>query len=166
MSPPQETPTRIAFVCLGNICRSPIAEVVARSLVEKAGLAGRVTVESYGTAGYHAGEPADRQAAAALARRGLDAGAHRARQLTAPDLGRLDLVLCADSTNLADVRRLAGARFDPERMRLLRSYDPEAPKGAPVPDPWGLDDDTFDRVVEMIEGACRGLVDSISRRTD
>ena len=159
-------PLRIAFVCLGNICRSPIAEVVARSLIDKAGLSGRVTVESYGTAGYHAGEPADRQAAAALARRGWSADGHRARQLTPAALAGLDLVLCADTANLAEVRRMAGAGSDPARIRLLRSFDPGAPPGAAVPDPWGLDDDAFDRVVDMVEVACRGLVDSLPASTD
>ena len=162
---PSPAPLRVAFVCLGNICRSPIAEVVARALVEQAGLAGRVTVESYGTAGYHAGEPADRQAAAALARRGWSADGHRARQLTPAALAGLDLVLCADRANLAEVRRMAGSTFDPERVRLLRDFDPAAGPDAAVPDPWGLGDDDFDRVVQMVEEACRGLVAGLSAGT-
>lgn len=155
---------RVAFVCLGNICRSPMAEAVARSLVAEAGLADRVAVESFGTAGYHAGEPADRQAAAALARRGWSADGHRARRLNAEALAGFDLVLCADEDNLAAVRRLAGPGADPARIRLLRTYDPALAAAAAVPDPWGLGDREFDRVLAMIEDACRGLVAELAAR--
>lgn len=170
-------PVRVAFVCLGNICRSPMAEAVARAMVDRAGLAGRVTVESFGTAGYHTGEPAHRQARAALARRGWPPDGHRARQITAGDLAALDLVLCADRSNLADVRRLAGPGADVTGIRLMRSFDPDVaggvegvegsegvggPAAAEVPDPWGHPDGEFDRVLEMIERACRGLVDALA----
>jgi protein-tyrosine phosphatase len=148
---------RIAMVCLGNICRSPMAASVAASLVSEAGLDAAVTVESYGTAGYHGGEPADRRADAALRRRGWPAGGHRARQLTAGDLRQLDLVLCADRDNLRAVRRLAPEQAD--KVRLLRSFDPQAAPGDDeVPDPWGGDDAAFDEALTVIEVACRGLV--------
>jgi len=149
---------RIAFVCLGNICRSPMAEAVARALIEQASLSGRVSVESFGTASYHVGEAADPAAEAALTRRGWPAGGHKARQITPADIERLDLVLCADRANLADVMALAGPAADPARIRLLRSYDPTAGADAAVPDPWGQDGAGFDRSLEMIERACRGLV--------
>ncbi len=145
------------MVCLGNICRSPMAASVAASLVSEAGLDAAVTVESYGTAGYHGGEPADRRADAALRRRGWPAGGHRARQLTAGDLRQLDLVLCADRDNLRAVRRLAPEQAD--KVRLLRSFDPQAAPGDDeVPDPWGGDDAAFDEALTVIEVACRGLV--------
>ena len=145
------------MVCLGNICRSPMAASVAASLVSEAGLDPAVTVESYGTAGYHGGEPADRRADAALRRRGWPAGGHRARQLTAGDLRQLDLVLCADRDNLRAVRRLAPEQAD--KVRLLRSFDPQAAPGDDeVPDPWGGDDAAFDEALTVIEVACRGLV--------
>jgi protein-tyrosine phosphatase len=159
-------PTRIAFVCLGNICRSPMAEAVARALLEQAGLGSEVSVESFGTAGYHVGEPADPSAEAALARRGWPAGGHKARRITRADIEQLDLILCADRANLSDVTALAGPAADPSRIRLLRSYDPAAGPDAAVPDPWGLDADGFDRSLEMIERACRGLVEQLAARAD
>lgn len=154
--------TRIAFVCLGNICRSPMAESVARAMLEQAGLASEVTVESFGTAGYHVGETADPSADAALARRGWPPGGHKARQLTAADVERLDLVLCADRANLRDVRLLTGPSVPEGRIRLLREFDPSGGPGAAVPDPWGRDDRAFDTTLELIERACRGLVDELA----
>jgi protein-tyrosine phosphatase len=153
---------RIAMVCLGNICRSPMAESVTRALLAEAGLSERVSVESFGTAGYHVGEGADRQADAALARCGWPNGTHRARQLSGADLTRFDMVLCADQANVAAVRRLPGGGA--AQVRLLRSFDPEADGQAEIPDPWGLDDADFDRVLEVIERSCRGLVAELASR--
>ena len=151
------------MVCLGNICRSPMAESVAGALIAEAGLSDQFSVESFGTAGYHIGQPADPQADAALSRGGWPHGRHRARQLSPIDLDRLDLVLCADQANVAGVRRLAGSPdTGGPRVRLLRSYDPEGCPAAEVPDPWGLDDRDFDRVLGMIERACRGLVAALA----
>lgn len=156
------TVRRVLMVCLGNICRSPMAAAVATALLDDVGLAGAVEVESYGTSGYHRGERADPGAEAALRRRGLTAAGHRARQLTVADLTRADLVLCADRANLAAVRRLLGDRVGPE-VRLLRSFDPSAGPDAEVPDPYGGDDAEFDRTLDSIEAACRGLVDELVR---
>ncbi|MGO8876616.1 MAG: low molecular weight protein-tyrosine-phosphatase [Acidimicrobiales bacterium] len=150
---------RIAMVCLGNICRSPMAAAVATAMVEEAGLSGSITVESFGTAGYHVGEAMNPSAAAALRRRGWPSRCHRARQLGRDDLATIDLVLCADRGNLADVRRLAGPGADAGKITLLRSYEAEgSPGDDEVPDPWGGDDAEFDATLELIEGACRGLV--------
>ncbi len=143
-----------------------MAEYVARALLDQAGLAGAVLVESFGTAGYHVGEAADPSADAALTRRGWPCGGHRARRITPADIARLDLILCADPANLADVTALAGAGADADRIRLLRSFDRSAGPDAAVPDPWGLDDAGFDRSLEMIERACRGLVDELAGRAD
>jgi protein-tyrosine phosphatase len=155
---------RIAMVCLGNICRSPMAAAVAGAMVEQAGLSHEVEVESFGTGGYHAGEGADPKAVAALRRRGWPAEGHRARRLDAADVERADLLLCADRHNLADVRRLAGAGAGAGKVRLLRSYDPTTTEGEQdVPDPWGGRDVDFDRTLELIERACRGLVDELAR---
>lgn len=144
---------RIAMVCLGNICRSPMAAAVARSMIDAAGLADQVTVESFGTAGYHAGECADPQAEASLRRRGWTATDHRGRQLTAGDIAGADLVLCADRSNLANARRLAGTT-DAGKVRLLADYGP----GGEIPDPWGGSDAAFDQTLDIIEQSCRGLV--------
>ena len=147
------------MVCLGNICRSPMAEAVARAMVQEAGLADRVVVESFGTAGYHVGQGADPAALAALGRRGWAADRHVARRIGPLDVAAADLILCADRTNVVAVRRLARVQADDPKIRLLRSFDPDAVFGdEEVPDPWGGDDRAFDRALELIERACRGLV--------
>ncbi len=147
------------MVCLGNICRSPMAEAVSRALVDQAGLGHRVTVESFGTAGYHIGESADPQAAAALRRRGWSADGHRARQIDSDNIAVTDLVLCADRPVLAAVRHLAGTEEHRSKVVLLRSFDPfGTPSDEEVPDPWGHAAAAFDRSLHLIERACRGLV--------
>ena len=153
------------MVCLGNICRSPMAAAVADAMVRQAGLSDSVTVESFGTAGYHVGEAADRQAAAALARNGWPATGHRARQIGPEEVEAADLILCADRSNREAVARLAPAGTDPAKIQMLRAYDPEAEADAEVPDPWGQDDTGFDLALAMIERACRGLVAELAART-
>jgi protein-tyrosine phosphatase len=154
---------RVAMVCLGNICRSPMAAAVATAMVDEAGLGGEVIVESFGTAGYHEGERANPGADAALRRGGWPAGAHRARRLRPADLVAADLVLCADRTNLADVRRLAGSGVGTAKVRLIRYYDPEASPGDDeIPDPWGGGDTDFDQALALVERSCRGLVSELA----
>ena len=109
------TPYRIAFVCLGNICRSPMADVILSSLVEEAGLGDRVEVTSCGTGDWHLGHEMDKRAAAELVARGYDASAHRAQQWQAAWLDR-DLVLAMDEKNLADITEGRGAD---DRVRLV-----------------------------------------------
>jgi len=152
---------RIAIVCLGNICRSPMGEVVLRTLVERRGVAD-VSVESYGTASYHEGSGADRRSEQALVRAGWPSGNHCARGLRAADLDRLDLVLCADRANLADVQRLARRAGSAVKVELLRDYDPLAgPGDDEVPDPWSGDARDFDLALEMIERSCAGVIDRL-----
>jgi protein-tyrosine phosphatase len=151
------------MVCLGNICRSPMAEAVGRAMVDEAGLGDQVVVESFGTAGYHLDEPADPRAVAALGRRGWVLGNHRARCITAVDLGMCHLVACADRSNIANVRRLAGPDGDPSNILLLRSFDPAVTAADDeVPDPWGGGGRDFDHALVLIEAACRGLVQRLA----
>lgn len=132
-------------------------------MVDQAGFADRIVVESFGTAGYHVGAPADAGAVAALRRRGWPADGHRARRITSDDVAGCDLVLCADRSNLADVRRLARHEADRSKIHLLRSFDPAVtPADDEVPDPWGGDSRDFDRALDLIEAACRGLVERLA----
>jgi len=146
----------ICFVCMGNICRSPTAEGVMLELVRRAGLTEQITIDSAGTGPWHAGELPDARARAAAARRGLELST-RARQLTRADLDRIDLIVVMDDDNLRHVRRLAGSRAAPE-IRLLRSFDPTAPAGAEVPDPYAGGDAGFEEVLDQCERACAGLL--------
>jgi protein-tyrosine phosphatase len=157
-------PYRVCVVCMGNICRSPMAETVLVAMLRDRGITEqRVVVDSAGTGDWHVGEPADRRAVETLSRHGYDASAHRARQFVPEWFDDRDLVLAADASNAAVLRRMSG----PGRrgsLRLLRSYDPDAVATGDldIPDPYYGEGDGFDRVLAMIEAACRGLVTSIA----
>ncbi|HEU0035355.1 MAG TPA: low molecular weight protein-tyrosine-phosphatase [Kofleriaceae bacterium] len=153
---------RICFVCMGNICRSPTAEGVMAKLLDAHGLSDRVTIDSAGTGGWHAGELPDARSRAAARRRGLQL-THRARQFTKYDLEKFDLVVVMDDDNLRHVTLMAGKRERPE-IRLLRSFDPDAPPGAPVPDPYSGGDDGFEEVLDLCERACEGLLAYVRTR--
>ncbi|NYD40180.1 low molecular weight protein-tyrosine-phosphatase [Nocardioides panaciterrulae] len=162
--PPPRTPGeyRIALVCLGNICRSPMAHVVLAERVAEAGLADRVTLTSSGTGGWHVGNPMDDRAAATLTHAGYDASRHRARRFEPAWLDELDLALAMDRQNLADLADLAdpvsGRR---ERVRLFRDFDPQEP-GGEVPDPYYGGSDGFEEVLTMVERTAASLVDRLA----
>jgi protein-tyrosine phosphatase len=152
-------PYRIGVVCLGNICRSPTAEVVLRAELEKAGLSGRVVVDSAGTGDWHVGEAMHPGARAELARRGLDGTGHRARQIAPSWLADYDLLLAMDGRNLATLRRMAAGDPDLEgRILLMLSFDPQAEAGAEVPDPYEGSEAEFASVFDLVEPATRGVV--------
>jgi protein-tyrosine phosphatase len=144
----------VVFVCTGNICRSPIAEKVFATELERAGLADSVRVSSAGTGDWHVGSPADDRAAAVLRAAGYPSR-HRARQVDAEMLDA-DLIVALDLSHERDLRRLVP---DPERLRLLRSFDPAAPPRAEVPDPYYGGDDGFADVLAMIQAAMPGLME-------
>jgi protein-tyrosine phosphatase len=157
---------RITTVCLGNICRSPMAEAVIRARVKDAGLAAAVLVDSAGTDGWHIGEDADPRALQTLRAAGYDL-AHSGRQITTEwflEPGRPDLLLTMDSSNYVTVASLAPDEFARERVRMLRSFDPalaDVAVGDPrldVPDPWYGAHDGFIDVLAMIEAAADGLI--------
>jgi protein-tyrosine phosphatase len=143
---------RILFVCMGNICRSPTAEGVMRRLLRDAGLEG-VEVESAGTGGWHAGEPPDERAAAAAARRGVTLEGS-ARQVRPADFRRFDLLVAMDRGNLRELLALAP---DDEAAGKVRLLVPDAD----VPDPYYGGDRGFETVLDMVERACRGLIDDL-----
>ncbi|MET1059283.1 MAG: low molecular weight protein-tyrosine-phosphatase [Nocardioides sp.] len=166
---------RIALVCLGNICRSPMAHVVLASRVEEAGLADRVRVESFGTGDWHVGRPMDPRAAAVLTTEGYDATRHRARTFGVREADAFDLVLAMDRANHEDLVDLG---VDASRLRLFRSFDPDVDlavdsgvdpggegAGADVPDPYYGDDDGFDEVLTIVERTSARLVDLLERQT-
>jgi protein-tyrosine phosphatase len=150
---------RICFVCLGNICRSPTAEAVMQRLVDDAGLGDQIALDSAGTGDWHVGEPADPRTRAAAAKRGI-AIPHRARHFVAADLERFDLLVAMDTANLTAIRGMLGRRPAPE-LRLLRSFEPGAPDGAEVPDPYSGGPAGFDHVLDLCERACRGLLQHV-----
>ena len=156
---------RICFVCSGNICRSPTAEVVMRRLVADAGLAGEVEVCSAGIGAWHAGNAADPRSAAAMRAHGYDPSGHRARQVTRQDLVDHELVVAMDRGHLRDLERMLPLGSECE-VRLLLSYGPSSAvlDVLDVPDPYYGGPSGFDDVLAMIERACRGLLDEVRRR--
>jgi protein-tyrosine phosphatase len=135
-----------------------MAERVLRAELDRAGLAGRVTVDSAGTGDWHLGEAMDSRARAELARRGYDGSGHEARQIEEPWLAHYDLMLAMDQANLANLRQLANG--DPalsSRIRLMRSFDQAARDGAEVPDPYYGSPADYAEVLDLVEAAAREL---------
>lgn len=159
---PTDSPYRIVFVCSGNICRSPIAEAVIRSTARDQGLGDVITVESSGTGEWHVGQPADERAVAALATRGYDGSAHRARQFQRGDFHEADLVVALDRGHERALRTLAATDADREKVRLLRSFDPGA-DSPDVADPYYEEDEAFTEVLEQVEAAAPGLLEHARR---
>lgn len=153
--------TRILFVCMGNICRSPTAEGVTSKLLINSRLESIIKVDSAGTHGYHIGEPPDPRTREAAIKRGIDLSGLRARKVVPEDFERFDLLLAMDHDNLALLKR--GAR--PEHhaklglfMSYASGYDTDE-----VPDPYYGGDQGFELVLDMAEDAARGLIDALQR---
>ena len=168
--PPRRRPGapsyRIAVVCLGNICRSPMAEVVLAAKVSDAGLDDRVDIRSAGTGGWHVGEPMDRRAATALAAAGYDGSQHRAEQFEPRWYDEHDLVLAMDAANHADLQGLA-PDGRAERLRMFRDFDPRATgPDRDVPDPYYGGDDGFAGVLAIVERTADALVTALRRELD
>jgi protein-tyrosine phosphatase len=152
---------RICFVCLGNICRSPAAAAVFARKAADAGLA--VTVESAGTSRYHLGEDAHPNTLAEAARRGVEIQ-HRARQFTAADFERFDLVVAMDESNRRVLCNLAPDDEARNKVVLLRSFVAGVDEDHDVPDPWGLPPSAYAAMFDIIEAACDGIVAHVTAR--
>lgn len=152
--------TRILFVCLGNICRSPSAEGVFASRLQQSALAQQVQIDSAGTGGYHTGEPPDRRATAAALKRGYDLRAQRARAVADEDFSRFDLILAMDQSNLDNLRARAPTNAKAQ-LGLFMAFAPGWP--AEVPDPYYGGDDGFEQVLDMLEAASAGLLEHLAK---
>jgi protein-tyrosine phosphatase len=149
-------PTRLLVVCLGNICRSPMAEGLLRARIDASPLAGQVLVDSAGIGPWHVGHPPDPRAIATAARHGIDIAGLRGRQFEAGDLLVHDWVLCADQENLRDVRLRASSAMH-ARAALLLDWAGVAPS-AEVPDPYTGGTVEFEAVWALLERAADGVV--------
>ena len=153
--------TKILFVCLGNICRSPLAESVFRHLARERGVEDRFRIDSAGTSGYHAGSPPDRRSAAVALARGVEV-AGRSRQLSARDLRDFDYVIAMDAENLQEVEALHATVGGTARVHRLREWDPEG-GGPDVPDPYYGGARGFEDVHDIVERSCAALLDHLLR---
>ena len=171
------TPIRVCFVCSGNICRSPMGEVVLSAMAEQQGLSDLVLVTSAGTGDWHIGERTDSRTLMALSARGYDGEPHRARLFDPAWLPDLDLVLALDRGHQRTLRGWVDDEADKAKVQLLRTYDPSAtelsarlPPGADVgraldvPDPYYSDLDAFDAVLDQVEQSCTGLLEHLRER--
>ena len=145
----------ILFVCTGNICRSPTAEGVLRSLCEKAGL--ELHIESAGLGDWHVGQPPDERSQHHARKRGYDLSAQRARQVTVRDFDRFDMILAMDRGHLRALQKLAPARHH-ARIRLFV-------EGRDVPDPYSGGPEGFEHVLDLVEARCRALLEELKQPT-
>lgn len=154
----------VLFVCLGNICRSPLAEGIFAALANERGLDGHFHVDSAGTAGYHSGEPPDSRSTAVAAAHGIRLTGF-GRQVTPRDMERFDIVVAMDRSNRRSLerlrRRVRGGRDDLADIVMMRDYEPEA-RDPDVPDPYYGGPDGFERVYRILERACNGLLDELA----
>ena len=156
--------TSVLFVCLGNICRSPLAEGVFRHLVEERGLEDAFDIDSAGTGSWHMGQPPDHRSVQVAADHGITlTGA--ARQVEARDLRRFDLIVAMDRENLHDLEELARGDGASARLRLLRDFDPEADQ-PDVPDPYYDGARGFETVYRMVRRSCERLLDELAPTPD
>lgn len=150
-------PVRVLFVCLGNICRSPLAEGVFRDKVEAAGLSDRIEIDSAGTGAWHAGEPPDRRMIATAKGHGVDIAQQRARQFVDTDLADYDHILAMDKSNLHDILYLDEGQDFGQRVTLFRQWDPE-PGTYEVPDPYYGGPEGFEDVYRIVDRTAENLL--------
>lgn len=155
-------PIKILFVCMGNICRSPMAEGVFKRYVAEAGLGGRIASDSAGTHDYHIGEPPDPRAQRIAGKRGYDLSALRGRQVSGRDFDEFDYVLAMDEVNLRLLQRLCPAQHA-HKLKLFMEFGTDT-KVREVPDPYYGGNQGFEQVLDMVEQAAQGLLAHVRER--
>lgn len=139
---------KVLFVCLGNICRSPLGAAILRKKVQELGLESRIDIDSCGTSNYHIGDNADPRTIANASKHGVKIE-HCARQLVARDLDDFDYIFAMDRSNLSNILRIAGGRAVADKVRLMREFDPEG--GDEVPDPYHGGEQHFQEVFDILD---------------
>lgn len=151
---------RILFVCLGNIIRSPLAEHLFMHLAEQSGLGEKYIADSAGIGGWHVGEGPDPRMRSVAASYGFHYQ-HTARQFQRLDFNRFDLIFCMDHENREDLLALARNDADRAKIHLLRTFDPQAGGNTEIPDPYYDHLDGFQKVYQIIERSCKGLLQAL-----
>jgi protein-tyrosine phosphatase len=158
-------PFEICFVCLGNICRSPLAEGVFQSLINDQGLENQIIINSAGTGGWHVGASPDARMQATARTKGIHLTS-RAQQIEAGDIRRFDLVLAMDQSNLETMQYLCSPEMAAKKLRLFRSFDPEADGDLDVPDPYYGGDDGFDHVFQIVHRTCPPILEYVKSQME
>jgi protein-tyrosine phosphatase len=158
-------PFEICFVCLGNICRSPLAEGVFQSLVIDKGLENQIIIHSAGTGHWHVGAPPDARMQATARQKGIQLTS-RAQQIQAGDIRRFDLVLAMDQSNLQAMEYLVSPELAEKKIRLFRSFDPEADGDLDVPDPYYGGDAGFEHVFQIVHRTCPPILDYVKSQME
>ena len=153
---------KVLFVCMGNICRSPMAQGVFRHLVQEAGYTAEIQIDSAGTHGYHIGEPPDERAEETARVRGIDISDLRARRAEPKDFLCFDYILAMDQENYHSLARICPPGMEP-KLLLFMDFAPQL-KRREVPDPYYGGQRGFDQVLDMVEAAARGLLEHLTRR--
>ena len=154
---------RILFVCLGNICRSPAAEAMMQMLVDRAGLAGDIYLDSAGTYGGHAGDRSDVRMRRAAAARGIEM-THRARQVREEDFERFDRIIAMDDNNYEALFRLAPDRDAQNKIFRFREYLRHHAEWSYIPDPYYEGHEGFELVLDLLEDGCATLLDELKQK--
>jgi protein-tyrosine phosphatase len=155
----------ICFVCLGNICRSPLAEGVFQTLINDQGLENQIIIHSAGTGGWHVGASPDARMQATARKKGVQLTS-RAQQIEAGDIRRFDLVLAMDRSNLETMEYLCSPEMAAKKLRLFRSFDPEADGDLDVPDPYYGGDAGFEHVFQIVHRTCPPILDYVKSQME
>lgn len=158
----QSEKTRVLFVCLGNICRSPAAQGVMQQLVDERGLTDSFFIDSAGTYGGHAGELPDKRMRVHARRRGYDL-THRSRRVSSSDFDDFDVIVAMDDSNYHRLRELAPTAEDAAKIVRMIDYCRLSTRYDYVPDPYYEGAEGFELVLDLLQDACRGLLDELTR---
>jgi len=153
-------PFEICFVCLGNICRSPLAEGVFQALINEEGLENQIIIHSAGTGNWHVGAAPDTRMQATARNKGIHL-ASRAQQIQAGDIRRFNLILAMDQSNLEAMEYLCSPETAAKKIRLFRSFDPEVDGDLDVPDPYYGRDDGFEHVFQIVHRTCPPILEYV-----
>lgn len=155
--------TKILFVCLGNICRSPAAEGIMQGIIEREGLSPQIEIDSAGTYGGHAGELPDARMRNAAAKRGYQL-THRSRRLTEADFETFDLIVVMDDMNYETVHRLAPSREDAQKIFRMTEFCRHHPDWTHIPDPYYEGHEGFELVLNLLEDGCEGILEQLKNK--